>query len=109
MTVKKKPTYDLKSIQDAASTMSVTRAALNGAAELGMTRREIEEVILSLTRKDFYKSVTSFANHTVWMDVYHGKAEIEWNGEVAAVTIYIKFVQDVLAEFSLTSFKEKRE
>lgn len=109
MTDKKKPTYDLKSIQDAASTMSVTHAALKGAAELGMARREIEEVILSLTRKDFYKSVTSFANHAIWMDVYHGKAEIEWSGEVEMVTIYIKFVQDVLAEFSLTSFKEKRE
>ncbi|MBJ2152680.1 type II toxin-antitoxin system MqsR family toxin [Paracoccus sp. IB05] len=109
MTEKKKPTYDLKSIQDAASTMLVTRAALMGAAELGMTRKEIEEVVLHLTRKDFYKSVTTFANHAVWMDVYHGKQEIEWNSEVETVTIYIKFVQDVVAEFSLTSFKEKQE
>lgn len=79
--------------------MTMTRAALIGAAEMGMTRAEVEETIRRLRRRDFYKSMTTHSDHHVWMDVYHGHA----NG----YDIYIKFVQDVVAEFVCTSFKEK--
>ena len=99
MTEKKKPTYDLQSSQDAASTMTVTRAALNGAADMGMTRADMEAVIKSLSHRDFYKSMTTFHDHRIWMDVYHGSAD--------GYEIYIKFVQDVLTEFTCTSFKER--
>jgi motility quorum-sensing regulator / GCU-specific mRNA interferase toxin len=97
---KKKPTYDLKSIQaSAGSTMGIATATIRGAAEMGMTRADMIGVIKGLTRRDFYKSMTSIQNHRVWMDVYHGRAD--------GYEIYIKFVQDTVAEFTCTSFKEK--
>lgn len=97
---KKKPTYDLEAIQaSAGSTMGITTAALQGAAEMGMTRADMIGVIKGLTRSDFYKSMTTHQNHREWMDVYHGRAD--------GYEIYIKFVQDAVAEFTCTSFKEK--
>lgn len=79
--------------------MTMTRAALSGAADMGMTRRDMEDAIRALTRRDFYKSTTTFHDHRIWMDVYHGRTE--------DYEIYIKFVQDAVTEFSCTSFKEK--
>jgi motility quorum-sensing regulator/GCU-specific mRNA interferase toxin len=54
------------------------------------------EVILSLTPSDFHKSMTTNADHKIWQDVYHGKA----NG----IGLYVKLtvVDDVL----IVSFKE---
>jgi len=43
--------------------------------------------------------MTTHQDHSVWMDVYHGRAE--------GYEIYIKFVQDVVTEFTCTSFREK--
>lgn len=100
MVEKKKPTYDLGSIQaSAGATMEITNAAIQGAAEMGMTRVDMIGVIKGLNRRDFYKSMTTYRNHRVWMDVYHGRAD--------GYEIYIKFVQDTVAEFTCTSFKEK--
>lgn len=99
MTDKRKPTYDLTSIQRSTAKMAMTRTALSGAADMGMTRQDMEDVIRALTRKDFYKSTTTFHDHRIWMDVYHGRTE--------DYEIYIKFVQDAVTEFSCTSFKEK--
>lgn len=79
--------------------MTMTRAALSGAGVMGMTRQDMENVIRALTGKDFYKSTTTFHDHRIWMDVYHGRTE--------DYEIYIKFVQDAVTEFSCTSFKEK--
>lgn len=36
-----------------------------------MTTDEMIEVIGALTRANFYKSMTTHADHTVWQDVYH--------------------------------------
>jgi len=47
----------------------------------------------------FYKSMTTFADHRVWQDVYHVPS-----GEL---TLYIKFQADVVTEVSVVSFKEK--
>ena len=79
--------------------MGITNAAVKGAAEMGMTRADMINVIRRLTRRDFYKSMTTHQNHRIWMDVYHGRTE-EYES-------YIKFVQDAVAEFTCTSFKEK--
>ncbi len=73
---KKKPTYDLASIQASAdSTMVIAKAAIQGAAEMGMNRADMVAVIKGLNPRDFYKSMTTYHNHSVWMDVYHGRAE----------------------------------
>lgn len=64
-----------------------------------MTREDIVRVIKGLRRVDFYKSMTTHHDHKVWMDVYHARSD--------GYVIYIKFVQDSVAEFACTSFKEK--
>ncbi len=100
MTEKRRPTYDLAAIQAAAGTnMHFAFAALRGAAEIGLTRADMIRIVRELTRRDFRKSMTAHRDHRVWMDVYHGRSE--------GLVIYIKFVQDTVAEFTCTSFKEK--
>ncbi|GGB66511.1 type II toxin-antitoxin system MqsR family toxin [Glycocaulis alkaliphilus] len=97
---KRKPSYDLEAIRSAAGThMTFTSTAVAGAAMMGMTRADMVSVIRSLTRDEFFKSVTTFHDHRVWMDVYHTRAD--------GYDIYIKFVQDTVTEFTCTSFKER--
>ncbi len=47
----------------------------------------------------FFKSMTSFADHRVWQDVYHVPFE--------SMVLYVKFQKDVVTEFAVMSFKEK--
>ena len=73
-----------------------TFSALAGGAALGFDFQGIVAVVLALTPKDFYKSMTTHADHRVWQDVYRPTTPA---GEV-----YLKLtvVQDVL----IVSFKE---
>lgn len=99
---KRKPTYDLASIKAAFSTpdqLSATGSAIRGAAALGFGRKEMVEAIQSTERRHFHKSMTSYADHRVWQDVYH----VPFRGALP----YIKFTAGVLTEFLLLSFKEK--
>jgi motility quorum-sensing regulator/GCU-specific mRNA interferase toxin len=54
---------------------------------LGFGRAEIVSIIQTMDRKMFVKSMTTFADHRVWQDVYHVPA----NGMV----LYVKFPADV--------------
>ena len=47
-----------------------TFSALTGGAELGLNFDAILATVLALTQKDFYKSMTTHADHRVWQDVY---------------------------------------
>jgi motility quorum-sensing regulator / GCU-specific mRNA interferase toxin len=47
-----------------------TFSALSGGAALGFDFDGIVFVVLALTPQDFYKSMTTHADHTVWQDVY---------------------------------------
>ena len=38
---------------------------------MGLTVAEMLTVIASLSRHEFYKSMTAYADHRVWQDVYH--------------------------------------
>lgn len=73
-----------------------TKSALVGAAALGFDFAEIVAVIDSLAPTDFYKSMTTHADHKIWQDVYR---LVTRAGEV-----YLKLtvVDDVL----VVSFKE---
>ena len=53
----------------AASRVRITISALAGGASLGFSFEEIVEVVASLTLKDFYKSMTTHADHRIWQDV----------------------------------------
>ena len=52
-----------------------TRSALQGGFSLGLTESDMRQVVLLLKRADFYKSMTTHADHQLWQDVYHGKTE----------------------------------
>ncbi len=73
-----------------------TFSSLAGAAALGLDFDGMVAVVLALTSKDFYKAMTTHADHRVWQDVYRPTTHA---GEV-----YLKLtvVDDVL----IVSFKE---
>ncbi len=73
-----------------------TFSALSGGAALGFDFDAIVAVILALTPTDFYKSMTTHADHTVWQDVYRPTTNA---GEV-----YLKLT--VINEVLIVSFKE---
>jgi motility quorum-sensing regulator/GCU-specific mRNA interferase toxin len=52
-----------------------------------------------MQRGHFYKSMTDYADHRVWQDVYHVPSP--------AGVLYVKFTADLVTEFLLLSFKEK--
>jgi len=54
-------------------------------------------VVLVLTPADFYKSMTTHADHTVWQDVYQAKT-------ADGVEVYIKLT--VIDDVLIVSFKE---
>jgi motility quorum-sensing regulator/GCU-specific mRNA interferase toxin len=99
MTEKRKPTYDLEAFKAAADRIRVSVVATRTAASLGFGRAEIEAVIQTMQRSQFYKSMTAYADHRVWQDVYHVPSP--------AGALYVKFTADAVTEFVLLSFKEK--
>jgi hypothetical protein len=66
---------------------------------LGFDRAGITQTINGIGKGMFYKSMTTFADHRLWQDVYHVPSR--------GLTLYIKFQADVVTEFSVVSFKEK--
>ena len=102
MTEKRQPTYDLEAFKAAFSSverLAVTGTALRSAAALGFGRTEIVETIQIMKREHFYKSMTAYADHRLWQDVYHVPSSVG--------VLYVKFTADVLTKFLLLSFKEK--
>ena len=79
-----------------AGKVRTTMSALAGAAAIGFGVEEIVAVVMALTAKDFYKSMTTHADHTIWQDVYH---PITVAGEV-----YLKLT--VIDDVLIVSFKE---
>jgi len=73
-----------------------TRTALQGAAALDLNFAGMLEVVKALTPKNFYKSMTTHNDHTVWQDVY------KTNTEFDEVYLKITVIDDVL----IVSFKE---
>lgn len=47
-----------------------TKSALTGAAALGFDFEGIVAIVMALTPADFYKSMTTHADHRVWRDVH---------------------------------------
>ena len=77
---KRKPTYDVDAFKAACAsvdTLHVTGAALKGAAALGFGQTEIVATIQTMQRSQFYKSMTVYADHRVWQDVYRARASAE--------------------------------
>lgn len=99
---KKRPTYDLDAMKAAlgsVETLAMTSTALRDAIALGFDRTAVVETITTVERRMFFKSMTTFADHRVWQDVYHVPAH--------DLMLYVKFQADVVTEFTVMSFKEK--
>ena len=54
-------------------------------------------VVMTLTSADFYKSMTTHADHRIWQDVYHARMSNR-----AEVYLKLTVIDDVL----IVSFKE---
>jgi motility quorum-sensing regulator / GCU-specific mRNA interferase toxin len=73
-----------------------TTSAYQGALEVGVTNlASMCAVISDLTNADFHKSMTTYADHRIWQDVYRAKAPM---GE-----IYVKLT--VIDDVLIVSFK----
>ena len=73
-----------------------TKSAREGATALGLDYDGMLAVILALTPADFYKSMTTQADHRIWQDVYHSSTP------VGQVYLKLTVINDVL----IVSFKE---
>ncbi len=95
---KRKPHCPLPVVQSLAKEGNVraTMSAVAGAYALGFDFDGMVSVVMALTSQDFYKSMTTHGDHTVWQDVYRPTTK--------AGEIYLKLtvVDDVL----IVSFKE---
>ena len=80
----------------AAGKVRATASALAGGAALELDFAGIVAVVEGLTMKDFYKSMTTHAGHTIWQDVYRPTTAV---GEV-----YLKLT--VIDDVLIVSFKE---
>ncbi|HUC61561.1 MAG TPA: type II toxin-antitoxin system MqsR family toxin [Alphaproteobacteria bacterium] len=70
---KRRPHYDLARVQADVARLGAaafTKTAMDGGRTMGLTTAEMLAVIASLSQRDFYKSMTSYADHRLWQDVY---------------------------------------
>ena len=79
-----------------AGRVRTTQSARSGAAALDLDYRGMLAVIQALTPGDFYKSMTTHADHRLWQDVYRPATEV---GD-----IYLKLM--VIDDVLIVSFKE---
>jgi motility quorum-sensing regulator/GCU-specific mRNA interferase toxin len=79
-----------------AGKVRTTHTARTGAVALGLSYAEMLAVVMALKSTDFYKSMTTYADHTIWQDVYRPKTK------VGDVYLKLTVVDDVL----IVSFKE---
>ncbi len=80
----------------AAGRVRSTVSALAGGAALGYNFAGIVAIVEALTPKDFYKSMTTHADHRVWQDVYRPSTP--------AGDVYLKLT--VINDVLIVSFKE---
>jgi motility quorum-sensing regulator/GCU-specific mRNA interferase toxin len=73
-----------------------TKAAREGGTALGFDFDSMVAVVMALTTADFYKSMTTYADHQTWQDVYRPTTPA---GEV-----YLKLT--VIDDVLIVSFKE---
>lgn len=98
---KRRPTYDLNAIKrtmGTEETLSITRSAIRDAQNIGFNAQDIADTIIGIVPSMFYKSMTTYADHQLWQDVYHVPS--------GRLVLYVKFQADLVTEFRVMSFKE---
>jgi motility quorum-sensing regulator/GCU-specific mRNA interferase toxin len=99
---KNTPHYDLTVVKAEVvrlGSKAFSRTALNSGKGMGFTLRDMEHVICALERRMLYKSMTSYADHRNWQDVYHSRFR--------DLEIYIKVTYCPGGGPLVVSFKEK--
>jgi motility quorum-sensing regulator / GCU-specific mRNA interferase toxin len=98
---KSRPTHDLRRVKEVlanAASLAITTSALQDATALGYDREAIAEVVSGMTGSMFRKSMTTYADHRAWQDVYHVPVD--------GLLLYVKVGADAVTAFRLVSFKE---
>jgi len=81
------PHYSLTAMQAQVAVMgrrAFTVTAIQGGQEMGLDDVDMLAVIARLTRREFYKSMTTYRDHRVWQDVYHARCP---NGQIAYIKL----------------------
>ncbi|NWL80505.1 mRNA interferase MqsR [Pseudomonas taiwanensis] len=79
-----------------AGKVRATMSALAGGASLGFDFEGIVRVVRALAPADFYKSMSTHADHKIWQDVYRT--------DTKAGEVYLKLT--VIDDVLIVSFKE---
>lgn len=87
----------VKALVEAAK-VRTTSSAVIGAAQMGLGVQDMLAVVMALSPTDFYKSMTTQADHHVWQDVYHAKT-----AKFGEVYLKLTVIDDLL----IVSFKER--
>jgi motility quorum-sensing regulator/GCU-specific mRNA interferase toxin len=98
---KRNPHYLLQDIKAAVAFRGAacfTATANEGYRAMGLSTAEALATIAALSGANFYKSMTTHADHTQWQDVYHLPSK---GGKIAYITVTLK------ASAVVISFKEK--
>lgn len=95
---KRTPHYRLAVVKNliAEGKVWATGSALAGGAALGLGFEAMTDVVVALRPGDFYKSMTTHADHRIWQDVYRPRTPV---GDV-----YVKLT--VMDGVLIVSFKE---
>ena len=81
-----------------ADRVSATASAFSGARDLGINDLAgMCTVVMSLTSSQFYKSMTTHADHHIGQDVYHASI-------TSGTDVYVKLT--VIDDVLIVSFKE---
>jgi len=80
----------------AAGRVRMTQSAVIGGRQLGFDEDGIVATVHALTPADFYKSMTTHADHRIWQDVYRPATP--------AGDVYLKLT--VIDDVLIVSFKE---
>ena len=69
---KRKPTYQLTEVKRLVleEQWKIATSAKRTIDALGFSQADIQTILLELSPKDFYKSMTEYAHSTAWQDVY---------------------------------------
>ena len=95
---KRRPHYPLEEVKACIQEGRVraTTTALTGAAQMGLSFRDMLTVVEGIENTHFYKSMTTHHAHHLWQDVYHARTA---GGEA-----YLKLT--VVDGLLIVSFKE---
>ena len=90
----------LAEVQKVLTRVTILCNGVAGGLALGLTEPEMRHVVLALSRRDFYKAMTTHSDYQVWQDVYHGMT-------LDGVSVYIKITGSTDGRPPVIQFKAK--